>query len=189
MFQERKKVAIATVFVMASTLVISIPAQQPGGEGVEDPEGTAHITYSGGAVRAKRAVTRDTPTTITESVPPTTWKSLSLATITYTVPTGFSELFNVAFSAECRLFSGGGNDYLRIRILDNGAPMEPYDTVSPQSFCSEDSWGTYKGNWVKRVNTPGLHTIQVQFWIFDSGNDENISAWIDDWTFELVVYD
>ena len=187
MFKQPKRLAIATVIVTASTLVVTIPAQQQE-VGVESPDENALFSYSGGFVRAKRARTQDSPTTITESVAPTTWKNLTSATLSYTVPTGTTDLFNVAFSAECRLFSGGGDDYLRIRILDNGVPMEPNDNTSPQAFCSADGYATHKGNWVRRVSS-GVHTLQVQFWIFDGAPAEVVSAWIDDWTFELVVYD
>jgi hypothetical protein len=106
------------------------------------------------------------------------------------VPTGTTDLFNVAFSAECRLFAGGGDDYLRIRIVDTVGgvvtPLEPYD--GGQAFCSADGYATHKGNWVKRA-AAGPHSLSVQFWIFDGAPVEVVSAWIDDWTFELVVYD
>ena len=45
-----------------------------------------------------------------------------------------------------------------------------------------------QGNWVKQVQG-GVHTLVVQFWIFDGAPAEAVTAWIDDWTFELVVYD
>jgi hypothetical protein len=113
--------------------------------------------------------------------------NLNGATLTYTIPAGTTDLFNVAFSAECRLSNAvAPNDWVRIRILDNGVPMEPYD--GQQAFCSADSYATHKGNWVKRA-AAGAHTLQVQFWIFDGAPAGVLQASIDDWTFELVVYD
>ena len=104
-------------------------------------------------------------------------RSIPLSTISYIVPVGTTELFNVAFSAECA--KNGGN-FLRIRVLDNGVPMEPYDGF--QVFCSAPTFATHSGLWVKRVG-PGLHNLVVQF-LQNAGN-----ATIDDWTFEVVVYD
>jgi hypothetical protein len=119
-----------------------------------------------------------------------TWINLPNGILGWAVPSGTTDLFNVAFSAECRLFNGGGDDYLRIRILDVvggvATPLEPYDGA--QAFCSADGYATYKGNWVKRAGA-GSHTFQVQFWIFDGAPAEVLTAWIDDWTFEVVVYD
>jgi hypothetical protein len=139
--------------------------------------------YSGGAVRAKRARTQTSGTTLGESAG---WVSIPNATLSYTVPSGKTDLFNVTFSAEGRMFNGGYDDYLRIRVLDSGAPMEPYD--GGQAFFSQDTYATHTGNWVKKVSE-GNHTLQVQVWIFDGAPAEVLTAWIDDWTFELVVYD
>jgi hypothetical protein len=59
--------------------------------------------------------------------------------------------------------------------------LEPYDGF--QYFCSDPSYATQKGNWVKRVGA-GSHAIYVQFL-----NGAGGLGVIDDWTFELVVYD
>jgi hypothetical protein len=97
------------------------------------------------------------------------------------VPAGTTDLFNVAFSAECTKILGGS---ARIRVIDTvGAvvvALEPYDGA--QIFCSSASAATHKGNWVRRVGA-GTHTLQVQ--ILQTGGQ----TLIDDWTFELVVYD
>jgi|SoiMethySBSTD1v2_1073268.scaffolds.fasta_scaffold988230_1 hypothetical protein len=188
MLQKTKTVAIATVVLMTSTLVITMPAQQPGE--VESPDANSHILYDGGFVRAKRAVTSTLATTFSESVFPTTWKTLPLASRSYTVPAGATYLFNVSFSAECRLFGGGGDDWVRIRIVDTvggvSTPLQPDD--GGVVFCSADGYAMHKGNWVKNAGA-GTHTLQVQFWIFDGAPAEALSARIDDWTLELVVYD
>jgi hypothetical protein len=183
MFQKPRTVAIATVFLMTSTLVVTVPAQEP-----ESPDpNSGFFFYAGGPVRAKRARTQTRSTTFNETAG---WVNLPGATLSYVVPAGTTDLFNIAFSAECRVFNGGGDDYLRIRIAHTVGGVttfvEPYDGA--QAFCDADSYATHKGNWVKRVGA-GTHTIQVQFWIFDGPPFEVVTAWVDDWTFELVVYD
>jgi hypothetical protein len=144
------------------------------------------FAYSGGFVRGKLARTQDAPQTFGETAP--AWVNVAGATLTRVVASGTSDLFNVAFSAEGRLFRGGGDDWVAIRVLDNGIPLEPYDTTSEQAFFSADGYATHKGNWVRRVGG-GTHTLQVQVRIFDGAPLEVLSGWIDDWTFELVIYD
>jgi hypothetical protein len=156
-------------------------AQAQRGDQVEPAAG--FFMFEGGPVRAKRAITQTAATTIAESA---TWVTLPAANLTYVVPAGVSHLFNIAFSAECRLFNGGGDDYVRIRILDNGVPVEPYDGT--QAFFSANGNATHKGNWVARA-AEGAHSLRVQFWIFDGAPAEVLEARIGDWTFELVVYD
>ena len=143
------------------------------------------FAYSGGAVRGKRARTQTAASNIGESA---TWVDLPGATLPWTVPAGTTDLFNVTFSAEGRLFAGGADDYLRIRVFDTltGAVLEPYDGA--QAFFSADSYATHTGTWVTRA-AAGNHNLQVQVWIFDGAPAEVVSAWLDDWTFEIVVYD
>jgi hypothetical protein len=114
------------------------------------------------------------------------WVTLPGASIQWTVPAGQTDLFNVAFSAETRMDSGDTEDYIRIRILDNGVPMEPYDGF--QAFFSSRGYGTHKGNWARPAQA-GNHTLTVQFWIQDGPPSHTLFAFVDDWTFELVVYD
>ena len=104
------------------------------------------------------------------------------------MPAGTTDLFNVSFTAECRLFNGGADDYVRIRIMDTttGVPLEPYDGA--QAFCSADAYATHTGMWSQRVGA-GVHNLQVQLWILDGAPAEALTAWIDDWTFEVVVYE
>jgi hypothetical protein len=42
--------------------------------------------------------------------------------------------------------------------------------------------------WSKRLGA-GVHNLQVEFWIFDSAPAAALSAWIDDWTFEVIIYE
>jgi hypothetical protein len=168
--------------LLSSLAPIQLPAQQEAGGSAVEPDAGV-FTYAGGTVRGKRAKTQTTSFTFTESG---TWLNLPGGNVAWSVPAGTSDLFNVSFSAECRLIGGiVPNDWVRIRVLDNGVPLEPYD--GQQAFCSAAGYATYKGNWVRRVAS-GLHTIRVQFRIQDGAPFGALSAWIDDWTLELVVY-
>ena len=147
--------------------------------------------YTGGAVKMKAAATQTEPTTFAEGG----WFGLPSAVLQATVPAGTTDLFNVSFSAECRLLGAGAGDYVRIRIVDtvtvggvfvSRTNLEPYDGA--QAFCSADGYATHKGNWVHKAGE-GRHTLVVQFGIVDAPLDDDLRAWIDDWTFELVVHD
>ena len=103
------------------------------------------------------------------------------------VPAGTTDLFNVAFSAEGRLFNGGGDDYVRIRVLDNGVPIEPYDAA--QGFFSADAYATHAGHWAKRVAGGQPHVDRCSSGFSTEFRSRLCQARIDDWTFEVVVYD
>jgi hypothetical protein len=147
------------------------------------------FAFAGGPVRAKLARTNTSVAALTEGL----WRQVPGAVLTRTVPAGTSDLFNIAFSAECQVRSLGANDTARIRIAHfiNGvqvAPVEPYD--GDQRFCSAvNPLATHKGNWVVRAGA-GVHVVRVEIMPVDFAPDNGvIVATIDDWTFELVVYD
>jgi hypothetical protein len=150
------------------------------------------MRFEGGPSKAKLARTQTNPSTFVEGVG---FRTLPGAILMFEVPADGRDLFNVAFSAECRLFGAGPGDFVRIRVVDttsNGGAvttfLQPHD--GNQAFCSADGYATHKGNWVRSAG-PGRHTLSVQFSVFDEGNDsmEPLEAAIDDWTFELVVYE
>lgn len=168
--------ALATMFTI--TTIVPIKAQEEA-PAPEDPSADAgYFFYQGGTVRAKRARTYTSPTTFSAL---NVWRRAAGATLTYVVPAGQSDLFNVSFSAECQKL-GGGQLRIRIRhtvgIVTNF--LEPYDGA--QAFCSSATPATYKGNWARRVGA-GTHTLAVEF--LNTGFGPGI---IDDYTFELVVY-
>lgn len=186
-----KYVAVGLVAVGLSVMTVATPRAGGGATpAVEQAQaaqdtGAAEVTpesgffiHRGGFVRGKVARTQTAPTVFSALfvwLRPSPTLSTSLP---WTVASGTTDLFNVTFSGECQKFSGG---QLRIRVLDNGIPMEPYDGF--QVFCSSSLPATYTGTWVRRVGA-GAHSIQVQF--LNSGGGAGV---IDDWTFELVVHD
>jgi hypothetical protein len=147
----------------------------------QDPAPAALLAFTGGAVEGKMARTQTTP----QGFPITAgFVNVTGATLVRFVPLGDTDLFNVSFAAMCRRSLGGA---LLIRVLDNGAAMQPYD--GGQVFCSSTAVAltaaTYKGNWVRRASGALFgtnHTLQVQV------RNTAGSASLDDWTFELVVY-
>jgi hypothetical protein len=143
----------------------------------------------GGPVRGKLARTQTAASALAEGA----WRPLPGAILSRIVPAGTSDLFNVSFSSECSVRSLGSGDTARIRIAHfiNGvqvAPVEPYD--ADQRFCSAvDPVATHAANWARRVGA-GNHTLRVEVMPVDFLPDNGvISALIDDWTFELVIYD
>jgi len=136
------------------------------------------FSYSGTFVRRKLARTQTAGSQISAA---NAWVTVPGAILSYAVPSGTSDLFNVSFSAECAKILGGA---ARIRVIDTVSgvvfALRPYD--GGQAFCSSASVATYTGTWVRRLGA-GTHTLQVQI------NQTGGVTAIDDWTFELVVYD
>lgn len=189
-----KLAGTATVLTGLGLLtLIPVPAQNPSDTGTEADGGSeaGYLTLSGGPVRGKRVRTQTAPSAIGETAAGV-WVSLPGANVTWTVPAGTTDLFNVAFASECRMSAtASAGDYVRIRIVDivGGAIVgvfEPYD--GDQIFCSAGPVGTHKGNWARRVGA-GTHTIQVQFNVVDVAPLAVVSSGQDDWILELVVYD
>jgi len=172
-FRWSADVTAATAPVVSPAQEQEAAAQDPA-SAVQAGQEAVMIAYSGGAAKAKRARTETTARNIGS---PLFWRPLTNATLSYTIPFLTSDLLNVSFSAECSKFGGGA---ARIRVLDNGVAMQPYD--AGQVFCSSLSPATYTGTWTRR-SAAGAHTIVVQF--FNTAG----SVTLDDWTLELVVYD
>jgi hypothetical protein len=186
MLQRWTRTNNAATLAVALSLMTIAPAPAQEVAPPPEPAGDAGYFYiTGGAVKRKLAKTQTTPTRFGETAG---WYSLPLANLSFTVPTNTTDLFNVSFTAECRLFNGGGDDYVRIRVIDTvtGIVMEPYDGA--QAFFSADGYATHTGMWSKRFG-PGAHNLQVQFWIYDGLPNEILTAIVDDWTFELIVYE
>jgi hypothetical protein len=147
------------------------------------------FSLAGGPVRGKLVRTQTTQAALSEGA----WRPVPGAVFQRFLPAGTSDLFNLAFSAECQVRSLGAGDTARIRIAHfiNGIqvpPVEPYD--GDQRFCSSvNPVATHKGNWAKRVGA-GNHMLRVEIMPVDFVPDNGVLVvTIDDWTFELVVYD
>jgi hypothetical protein len=193
-----KYVAVGLVAAGLSVMTVATPrAGESAAPGQDQPAvGDTQVepqaglfAWTGTFVRGKSVRTYTTPTVLAEGA----WRRVSGAVLSRTVAAGTSDLFNVSFSAECQVRSTGTGDAARIRIAHyiNGfltAPIEPYD--GDQRFCSSvNPVATHKGNWAQRVGA-GVHTLYVEVLTTDFFPDNGaISTVIDDWTFEVVVYD
>src|SRR5262245_28274834 len=139
----RENLAVAMTALLTLTTVVPVRAQAPA-----EPSPNAGIfSYSGGPATAKRARTQ---TALTNFSVINVWHSLPGATLSFVVPVETTDLFNIAFSAECAKVDGG-QLLIRIHHMKDGVaqpPVEPYD--GGQSFC-QSSPATHKGNWVRRV--------------------------------------
>lgn len=144
---------------------------------------------SGGPAKAVLARTQTTLSALAEGA----WQVVPGTSVTRVVPAGTTDLFSVSFSAECQVRSLGVGDTARIRIAHfiNGiqvAPLEPYD--GDQRFCSaNEPLATHAANWAQRVGA-GTHLLRIEIMPVDFGPDNGIlNATVDDWTFQLVVYE
>jgi hypothetical protein len=180
---------IAMPELRSGAAVTTAAAGQDAAQSAEETQ-AGFLFHFGGPVKAKVARTQTAPSALAEGA---IWRNLPGAVLQRIVPAGTSDLFNVAFSSECRVRSVGNGDTARIRIAHsiNGAaaaPIEPYD--GDQRFCSSaNPLATHAGLWSQRVG-PGNHTLQVQIMTLDFAPDNGaISSELDDWTFELVVYE
>jgi hypothetical protein len=176
--RTREHLAVTLTALLTLTTMVPARAQAP----AEASPEAGFFGYSGGAAKAKRALTQTTPTNFPVF---NGWRRLPNAALSIVVPTNQSELINLAFSAECQK-AGGGPLYIRIFHTINGVaqpPVEPYDGA--QSFCSVPPPATHSGLWVRRVG-PGTHAFYVEF--LNPGPAGSVGV-IDDWTFEFVVYE
>jgi hypothetical protein len=164
-------------------------AQLPTGEQTAIEPAAGFFSLSAGGVKAKLVRTQTTSSALTEGA----WRPLAGAALSRVVAAGTTDLINLAFSGECQVRSLGNGDAARIRIghTVNGiqvAPVEPYD--GDQRFCSAVApVATHSAMWATRVGA-GSHTFRVEIMPVDFGSDNGaLVVTIDDWTFELVVYD
>jgi hypothetical protein len=182
-----------TRYVGVSALALAIVALTPVSRSTtvaaQEPEQAAAVAtadvgpasgffpFSGGAVKGMRARTQTTPSSIAS---PGAWVSLPGAILTWTVPSGIRDTFDVSFTAECTKTLGGS---ARIRLIDTVSGVitryEPND--NGRTFCSSSSTASYHADWVDRVGA-GTHNLQVQF------NNTAGVVTIDDWKMRLVVY-
>jgi hypothetical protein len=143
-------------------------------------------TYTGAHVK-----TSNTPTTSTS----TTFVSLAGATYTVSVPANSTRAIIVTFSAETRLTNNNGtspaNNWIELRVRDNGVALQPADDTSPLAFASADLFEGHSITFCKTVtNTTGSaqnHNITVVYKVTDNDGLGNLQAWLDDWTLRVDV--
>ena len=178
---RKNATSMSMAFLMTFAPILPVAAQQPAEPEAASTE--ALVAHTGGVVRGKRARTQTTHSDIGS---PGSWIALPSGALQWTVPAGTTQLFNVAFSAECGKLLGG-RAHIRIRVTNQfgfNSFLQPYD--GGQVFCEATEflvtrYNTHKGNWAARLPA-GTYTLRVEF------NNSQGGVRIDDWTFELVVY-
>jgi hypothetical protein len=168
--------AVASLALAMSAISPAAPSVTVSAQDVSAASG--FFAYTGGGVRGMRARTQTAASAIGS---PGAWVGVAGAIIAYTIPSLTTDVLDVSFTAECQKILGGRT---RIRLLDtvsgSTSSFEPNDGDS--TFCSSASTATYHASWLKRAGA-GTHNLQVQL--------QNTSGQviIDDWKFQLVIYD
>lgn len=113
------------------------------------------------------------------------------AAIEKTVPGGLTDSFLVEFSAECQLRGGPGRfDWLELEVRVNDVPIQPVGHFEdPLAFCGDDNYGSYSKQFATDRLPAGRYLFKVYVKIVDNGTDQNLTAWLDDWTFQVITAD
>ena len=114
---------------------------------------------------------------------------LAGAVRTINVPAG-GDTIVVTFTAECVL--KGSTDpeanWVEVLITDNAVPILPTNVgADPLAMCSNENFTSAPVTAVKRL-APGSHTIRVSFKI-NKGNDDSLTAFLDDWSFVIEQFE
>lgn len=117
----------------------------------------------------------------------TTYVNVPGANLTTTVPSG-GALVHVTFSAECKLIGAGPFDWVEIRVLLNGAAMQPNDLVSPTALCGADSYSLNSGQWTRRVSASGPANVRVQVRVVTNSTNTGEQFWVDDFNLKVEIY-
>lgn len=143
--------------------------------------GTAAValaaTTSGGKAITRVLVVRETTATTSNS---TSFVAVPGATTTVFVPSGESALILARFSAESAC--SGGTGYCSVRILINGAEMDPVAGLD-FAFDSTDGGRETAASWEShsmdrsRVVGPGTYTIVVQRATTSSATTLRLDDW------------
>jgi len=99
------------------------------------------------------------------------------------VPDGQSRCIKVVFTAETACGASAAPDFCYVQALINGAPMDP-DGAGFQAIDSEDSTASaHAYEWVKRVGE-GNYVVTIERAVGNAAT----AFYIDDWTFDVSVY-
>jgi hypothetical protein len=119
--------------------------------------------------------------------PSTTYVNVPGANVSATVPSG-GALVHVTFSAECKLIGAGPFDWVEIRVLLNGSPMQPNDLASPTALCGADSYSLNSGQWTRRVSASGAANVRVQVRVVTNSGNTGEQFWVDDFNLKVEIY-
>lgn len=116
--------------------------------------------------------------------------SLPGAEATFRGPRRGRDTVSVTFSAETQLRNstdGDKFDWIGLEVLLDGVPMRP---VGPPSSVMAISGSPYyamnAAQFCGKVRR-GVHKITVENNLVDNGNNDNLTAWLDDYTLRVEV--
>jgi hypothetical protein len=99
------------------------------------------------------------------------------------VPAGQSRCVKVVFTAESACGASAAPDFCYVQAEIAGVPMDP-NGLGFQALDSEDATASaHAYEWVKRVG-PGNHLVTVETAVSNAAT----AFYIDDWTFDVQVY-
>ena len=117
------------------------------------------------------------------SMSSTSFVAVPGAAVTFTVPAGKTRCVKVLFTAETACTPSAAVDACYVRVQDNGVNLNPsgegYQTIDSEKADAQ----AHAFEWVGRVNE-GSHTITIQQKV---GNVAT-SFYLDDWTFDVGIY-
>jgi hypothetical protein len=106
------------------------------------------------------------------------------AVVGITVPAGVSRCIKVLFTGEaaCR-GPTAVPDFCMIRALDNGVELNPQGAGAQVLLSEDPTENGHAYEWVRRIG-PGNHTILIQRRVGNAAT----GFLLDDWTFDLQIY-
>jgi hypothetical protein len=179
-------VALSSFGVAFAVAQASQQQQQPAapGEATASEEVDGRMRCNGGQHRLHRSIISDTPVQWNEAT-----GTVGLGTIRYEVPKG-RDTVEVDVNAETRLY-GASDDghWIQLNVYLDGRLTNPNDGVSPTALANDgEGWESNSTTVCQRVGE-GKHTVRVEAQLVDFYNSADLEGWLDDWTFELDVYE
>lgn len=170
---------IVTALVATASLAVA-QVVQPQRDGNPNPENGSNLktTVCGPSV-GSTVQTQNRPNTTNEQG----FHPLPGASVPLFVPPGVTRCVKVLFTAETACGASAAPDFCYVQALIDGQPMDP-DGAGFQAIDSEDSTAAaHAFEWVKRVG-PGNHQVTLE----RSVGNAATAFYIDDWTFDVQVY-
>lgn len=141
------------------------------------------VAYAAATVRVTNGINnvRIKTETTSFSTDSETWVDLPGAQFNMAVPGGLQKTFIAQFSAESNCT---GSAYCSVRILMDGAEMDPAVGIDFAFDSAADADDHYEGHSMTRVGGPvgpGQHSFNVQVRVVSATD-----FWLDDWTFMVM---
>lgn len=184
MFKRWMVAAIAASIAVSSFGVAMATSAGPqsavAGEGELTARGEEVLRCDGGKHKEHKTRMSATPVEFNEAD-----GTVTVASLTIVVPKGRDTL-EVDFNAETRLRgSSDENHWLQLGFYLNGVLMQPNDPISPLALADDNrGWESNMASACERVPA-GTYKVEVRAKAVDFNNSANLSAWLDDWVFEV----